>query len=137
MINGKAAKHAVLMAALLVLSGCVSMEQRRSEFTASMDAWVGKSLDELVQAKGPPTGSFTLSSGKRVIEYLRKDTMFVGGDAMTTMTPVFVPNGGGWVYVPQQAYFPARSTTLTCKIVLTVTKENVIESWRAEGNDCY
>ena len=127
--------NALLMA--LLLGGCASMEQRRADFTAAMDAWVGKSLDDLVQAKGPPTSSFTLSNGKRVVEFLRKDTMITGGDGMTMMTPVFVPNGGGWVYVPQQTYFPARSMTMLCKTLFTVSTENVIESWKAEGNDCY
>lgn len=123
--------------ASVLLGGCATTEQRRAEFGATMDAWVGKPLDDMVQAHGPPTSSFTLSNGKRVVEYLRKDTVITGGEPLTAMTPVFVPNGGGWVYVPQPVYFPPHSATFVCRILLTVSKDNVIESWRSEGNDCY
>lgn len=130
-------KRMALLATVAMLGGCASTEQRRAEFSAATDAWVGKPLDELVQAKGPPTASFTLTDGKRVIEYLRKETVVSGGEPMTMMSPVFVPNGGGWVYVPQPLYFPSRSMTLACKLLFTVSKDNLIESWKAEGNDCY
>lgn len=132
----KCLKHLTLAGAVLLLSACATTEQRRADFSAAMDAWVGKTGDELVQAKGPPTGSYTLSTGKRILEYLRKDTVTTGGDAFPTMTPVFVPNSG-WVYVPNYATYPVRSTTLVCKVLFTLSKDNVIETWKAEGNDCF
>lgn len=132
----KSLEDLVLVAVVLFMSACASTEERRAGFAAAMDAWVGKTGDELVQAKGPPTGSYTLSTGKRILEYLRKDTVTTGGDAFPTMTPVFVPNSG-WVYVPNYTAYPVRSMTVMCKMLFTLSKDNVIEAWKAEGNDCY
>jgi hypothetical protein len=123
-----------------MLTGCVSMEQRKATFNQSLDIYVGKNADDLVLAKGPPTSSFTLSTGAKVFEYSRSQTVNRGGDSYTTLQPVFVPsaNGGGsWVSMPTQRATPMYSYEYFCKVLFKISPVNIVESWSAQGNGCY
>lgn len=122
-----------------VLTGCVSMEQRKATFNQSLDIYVGKNADDLVLAKGPPTSSFTLSTGAKVFEYSRSQTVNRGGDSYTTLQPVFLPsaNGGSWVSMPTQRTVPLSSYEYFCKVLFKISPTNLVESWSAQGNGCY
>jgi hypothetical protein len=133
--GGNMEKLVIVVCAMLI-GGCASTQERKAGFTVAMDAWIGKSADELVLAKGPPTGNFQLSTGQRILEYLEKETVIDGGSGFTASTGI-VSGGGGWFFMPQYTYFPARSTTWTCKLLFTVSAKNIIESWKGEGNNCY
>lgn len=126
--------------ALLLLSGCVSQEQRKAKFFQSMDAFVGGTADDLVLAKGPPSNSFTLSTGGRVFEYLRNQTVTSGGGSYPAVDSVFVHDHrgrGGWVSVPSYRSFPVSTAEYYCKILVRISPANIVESWSSEGNDCY
>lgn len=132
-----------LIPALLILAsltGCVSLEQRKATFAQSLDIYVGKSSDDLVLAKGPPSRSFKLSTGARVFEYFTSQTVVRGGDSYTTFQPVYVPSasgGGSWISVPTQQATPVSSYAYSCKILFKVSPANIVESWSSSGNGCY
>ena len=129
----------VLVLALL-LAGCVSLAERRQQFTQAMDSWVGRSADELISSRGPPTNSASLSTGGRVLEYARSALVTSGGGTYTTVVPVFVPNpagGGRYVGVPSQQAVPVVTSEMNCRILFRVSPANRVESWSAEGNACY
>jgi hypothetical protein len=129
----------ITMLMFAMLTGCVSMEQRKATFNQSLDIYVGKNADELVLAKGPPTSSFTLSTGAKVFEYSHSQTVNRGGDTYTTLQPVFVPNanGGSWVSIPTQRATPLSSYEYFCKVLFKISPANIVESWSAQGNGCY
>jgi hypothetical protein len=120
----------------LFVVGCASTQQRKSDFTAATDSWVGKSADDLVVAKGPPTGNFQLSTGQRILEYSDKNTVSNGASGFSATTGA-VSGSGGWFFMPQLMFSPERSTTRSCKVLFTVTAKNIIESWKYEGNNCF
>ncbi|BBP00209.1 hypothetical protein [Sulfuriferula nivalis] len=129
---------AILM--FTMLTGCVSMEQRKATFNQSLDIYVGKNADDLVLAKGPPTSSFTLSTGAKVFEYSNSQSVTRGGNSYTTMQPMFVPgaNGGGsWMSIPTQRTTPLSSYEYFCKVLFKISAANIVESWSAQGNGCY
>ncbi len=47
--------QALLLTVFLI--GCGAMEKRKEAFRQDMDAWIGRSADDLVLAKGPPTSA--------------------------------------------------------------------------------
>lgn len=128
-------KTAIVVCALLMV-GCASTQQRKGEFTVAMDAWIGKSADDLVLDKGPPTGSFQLSNGQRILEYLEKETVINRSSGFAASTGI-VSGDGSWFFIPRYTFAPDRSTTWTCKVLFTVTPQNIIESWKSQGNNCY
>jgi len=125
---------------LLALAGCASLnEEEVRQFQAEMDSYVGRSVDELVLARGVPTATAPLSTGGRVLEYAKSSTRISGGQSYTVYNPVFVPNssgGGTWISVPSQHAAPIHSSERNCKLTFQVSADNVVRAWKAEGNDC-
>jgi hypothetical protein len=124
---------------LLSLSACGTSEKRAAEFAAQLDAFVGQSIDEVIKANGVPTGTAALSSGGRVVEYSKSKLVTSGGGAVTTFQNVYVPgpSGGSWTTVPVQTAVPISMSERNCKILFTVSKDNLVENWKAVGNSCY
>lgn len=130
----------MLLAGLLALAGCASTnEEEARQFQAEMDGYVGRSVDELVLARGVPTALAPLSTGGKVLEYSKSTTRISGGHSYTTYTPIFVPNtsgGGTWVSVPSQQSAPIHTSERSCKLTFQVSADNIVLNWKAEGNDC-
>lgn len=126
--------------AVLALAGCASMnEEAARKFQAEMDGYVGKSVDELILARGVPTATAALSSGGKVLEYSTSSTSISGGYSYLTYTPVFVPNssgGGTWISVPSHQTAPIHTFERNCKLTFQVSPDNKVLNWKAEGNDC-
>jgi len=135
----KVMRVAAVLLALLMLSGCASQAERKAKFYQSMDGFVGASVDDLVLAKGPPSNSFTLSTGGRVFEYSRSQLITSGGGSYPVGGSVFVGDrrGGGWVSAPSYRTFPVTTSEYFCKILVRISPANLVESWSSEGNDCY
>jgi hypothetical protein len=90
--------------------GCVAPNR----YGEMLDGWVGRPTDELVRAWGPPDGSYPLSDGGKVIEYDERR------------------NVAYYDY-----YFGSYVEELRCKTLFTISREDVIQSWKWQGNDCY
>jgi len=132
-------RFVVAVLTLFVLSGCASEAQRKARFYQTMDPFVGGTADELVLAKGPPSNSFTLTTGGRVFEYTQHQTVTSGGGAYPIGGPVFVGDrhGGGWMLPPVYHSVPVTTAEYYCKILVRISPANNVESWSAEGNGCY
>lgn len=130
----------ITLLAGLALAGCTAMnEEAARKLQAEMDGYVGRSVDELILARGVPTASATLSTGGRVLEYLSSRTSISGGYSYLTYTPVFVPNssgGGAWISVPSHQTAPLRTAERRCKLTFEVSAAGLVLNWRAEGDDC-
>jgi len=129
----------VAVLAALLLSGCASEAQRKAKFYQSMDPFVGGTADDLVLAKGPPSNSFTLTTGGRVFEYARNHSVTSGGGSYPVGGPVLVRDrrGGSWISTPAYRSFPVTTAEYYCKILVRISPTNNVESWSSEGNDCY
>lgn len=129
----------IIIFLLLILYGCGSLEKRRDTFAAQMDAFVGQSIDEVIKVKGVPTGTADLVSGGRVVEYAKSKMVTSGGGTYTTYRSVYVPNayGGSYISVPVIQTVPVSTSEANCKVLITVSKDNLVENWKAEGNNCF
>ena len=109
----------ITVLASLALAGCAAMnEEAARKFQAEMDGYVGRSVDELILARGVPTATAALSSGGKVLEYTSSRSSVSGGYSYLTYTPVFVPNssgGGTWVSVPSHQTAPIYTSEWRCK----------------------
>ena len=132
--------HFIAMLGVLALAGCASLnEEAARKFQAEMDGYVGRSVDELILARGVPTATAALSSGGKVLEYTSQRSSVSGGYSYLTYTPVFVPNssgGGTWISVPSNQTAPIHTSEWRCKLTFQISADNKVLNWRAEGNDC-
>lgn len=133
---------AIALVFVLALAACNSAQRKEAaaRFQAEMDGFIGKSSDELILAKGVPTGAATLTTGDKVLEYSKSRIETVGGGSYTVNNPVFVSRPGGtgsWIYVPSQQTQPVQSWEVSCKLIFQVSPDNKVLSWKAEGNGCY
>lgn len=130
-------KNGWIVVCAILTAGCASTEQRKNEFASAMDAWIGKSSDDLVTAKGPPRGSYELSTRERVLEYELKPRESAGSTGFGASTGVVSGGGGsGWFFMPSISFSSAGRGT-GCKVQFVVNAKNVIESWKPSGDDCY
>ena len=129
----------IWIAALAVLlASCASTEKKRNEFNAAMESWVGKTTDELVVAKGPPSGSYQLSNGDKVLEYQVRYPESGGGTGVGVSGGVGgASGGGGWIFMPSIVFSPGSHATSGCKVQFVADPNSRIRSWKATGEDCY
>ena len=95
-------KYVVLILVLLV--GCAA-----HRYENTLNAWVGVTVDQLVDTWGPPTNIYDNGTG---------DTFYV----WHTEGPSYTRNG--WIYTPH------------CDTTFTV-RTTVITSWSYKGNSCH
>ena len=79
----------------------------------SLDTWVGNSVHGLVQHWGTPSDVNNLSNGSALYTWLFDDGI--------ANSPI---NGS------------INAVTIYCKITVDVSKNETIQSWQIEGNDC-
>ena len=131
---------------LTLLSGCATT----ANYEKILNSWVGTSVDNLVMQWGPPSNSYPLSNGGRVLEYDRQRTVQIGG--YTTMVPETTYNTGtvnaygtggsaygnysgmSTTYVPQTS--PVQNIAMQCITRFTVNAQGIITNWAWQGNDC-
>ncbi len=124
-------------------SGCGTqrIKELQAKYEAMNDQFIGKTYDELVRGKGVPTGEAKLTDGSRIVEYFSSETIVSGGGSYPVPVSTYVPNqngvGGVWIYGEKERSFPVSSRTYYCKLDFTISHQNLIKSWKAEGNHCY
>lgn len=119
----------------LALGGCGMVQAKKDKFAAEQAQWVGKHVDDLVTKKGPPTSSYPLTNGGKVMEYSKHETHTSGGGSYTVYRSVY--QNGQWVSVPQQQSVPVGTQNLSCNLIFRISPSNIVESWSQEGNSCY
>ena len=122
------------VAILAVLAGC----ETTAAYEAKLQLWVGRHVDELVRAWGPPNGTYTFRDGSRVIQFARERTVSVPGQ--TTLRPILAPATGGsggsrTIYVEEHVSEP-HLLAFSCETTFDVDAKGVIRAWRWRGNDC-
>lgn len=135
-----------LILVILLVSSCATT----AGYEKIVNTAIGKHVDNLVSAWGPPQSTFELSSGGKVFEYIHERNMQVGGH--TYSTPQITYNSGfvtaygaggstfgnysgsSTTYVQNRA--PIYNIHLFCKTRFIANAEGIITKWNSEGNDC-
>jgi len=139
-------KEFLIIAFAGILCGCATT----ANYEKILNTWVGSHVDNLVSSWGPPQGSFTLSDGSTVIEYINSRYTQVGGYTYTVPETTYrsgsvstsgtggsssgTYSGTSTTYVQKQA--PVYTVNLMCKTRFTVNPQGIITKWSWQGNNC-
>lgn len=137
--------------ALALTAACetVPYEERVKAFEDGITArFVGRSVDELILAFGPPNSSYKLSDGRDVLQYETDRTFTTGGGSYTSYDTVTrtrrVREPDGTVRnveerqtVPVQNVEPIRTTNQVCTRRFVITADKRVEAFRWQGNSCF
>jgi len=94
---------------LILINGCAS----KLNLELSLDTWIGHNVDGLVQHWGAPSNVNSLENGSTSYSWLFDD---------------------GIANSPIEGSINA--TAIYCKVIVDVSKNETIEAWQLEGNDC-
>lgn len=128
---------AIVIALSAALAGCAIPTE--AGFRQRLDTWVGKSADDLVVKRGPPTRTFDLSDGQAVWQYTQDRTVTTGGMPMLTPQTTTVIGSAGQTYTAtsmQTQYTPIDTVQLHCNINFLIDRDHTIKSYTLAGNDC-
>jgi hypothetical protein len=142
---------ALTFSALALTAACetVPYEERVKAFEDSIAArFVGKSVDELILAFGPPQSSYKLSDGRDVLQYESDRTFTTGGGSYTSYQTATrtrqVRDKDGTVRnveeretIPVQNVDPIRTINQLCTRRFVVAADKRVETFRWEGNSCF
>lgn len=142
---------ALALAALSFTAACetVPYEERVRAFEDSVAMrFVGKSVDELILALGPPNSSYKLSDGRDVLQYEIDRTYTTGGGSYTSYQTATrtrqVRDNDGTVRnveerqtIPVQNVEPIRTINQACTRRFVVSQDKRVETFRWEGNSCF
>jgi hypothetical protein len=119
--------RAVSVAGVLALGACAYPNPGH---VAALNALVGKSETQLVQAMGVPSRSYD-SGGHRFLAYSKSriDTIPGGGGPYGPWWGPYGYWGGGW------GGFPPEVVTRDCETTFDLVG-GVVKSWGLRGNDC-
>jgi hypothetical protein len=142
---------ALTLCGLALTSACetVPYEERVKAFEDGIAMrFVGKSVDELILAFGPPDSSYKLSDGRDVLQYELNQTYTTGGGSYTSYQTATrtrqVRDKDGTVRnveeretIPVQNVEPLRTINQACTRRFVVTPDKKVETFRWEGNSCF
>ncbi len=130
-----------LMLGAALLTACATP----AGFEKRISRLVGKSVDQIVVAAGPPQSTYELSDGRKVLQYELSRMFQVGGyqytAPQTTYHQATAYSGNRTVnaYGTSTTYVnrttPVYNIHQQCTVRL-VARNNVIESYAYEGNHC-
>lgn len=100
-----------MLAILLKLSLCFACADDRAE------AWIGRHLDDLIRAWGPPSASATLSYGSKIVEW-SLDRSF--------KEPYRHSDGAGGTY--------SNTIRQHCRVRIEASPQNLITMAKVDGN---
>lgn len=142
---------ALTLIALAMLGACetIPYEERVKAFEDAVTArFVGKSVDEVILALGPPNSSYRLSDGRDVLQYELDRTYTSGGGSYTSYQTITrtrqVRDSDGSVRnieerqsVPVQNIEPIRTLNQSCTRRFVIALDKRVEAFRWEGNACF
>ena len=139
-------KLLLLITTFLLQVGCATT----ANYEKILNTWVGSPVDNLVSSWGPPQGSFELSNGSKVIEYVRSRNVQMGGYSYSSPQTTYnsgtasaygtggyanaTYSGTSTTYVQKQT--PTYNVAMSCRTRFTISKEGIVKKWSWEGNDC-
>lgn len=105
----KMKKLIYIFAIVILLSGCATLQNREK----ALQSWIGSDVNSLIQSWGPPIDVFELPNGNKMYTW-------------------FYDSGAVAMPIGNMAY----AVNKNCKITMTVDRNNIVQSWRYEGNAC-
>ena len=134
----KMRKLIYLFAMVALLSGCASTVK----YEAKLNNWIGASEDSLVASWGVPNKTYNMDNGKKVMEFVRKETVQTGGYTYTSPQTTYQSGtigdksyrGTATTYATET--MPIQNYKLSCKTTFIINNNGQVESWRHEGNNC-
>jgi hypothetical protein len=113
--------------ACLLLSACATT----AKYEAALNGWIGSTEEELVTKWGPPDRVYVAPSGRRILTYVRGESVFIpGAQPIVTTTTV-----GNSVYTTQYGGSPAMVIPVSCTTDITID-DGRISKWHYEGDYC-
>jgi hypothetical protein len=142
---------AFALSALALTAACetVPYEERVKAFEDSVTArFVGRSVDELILAFGPPQSSYKLSDGRDVLQYENDKTFTTGGGSYTSYETVTrnrqIREADGTVRtvqdrqsIPVTTTSPIQTINQVCTRRFVVSQDKRVETFRWQGNSCF
>ena len=128
----------LLVLLCLALSGCATT----AKYEAKLNTWIGVNEDSLVSSWGVPNKTYTMSDGKKAIEYAHKETVQTGGYTYTTPESTYQSgtignkpySGTSTTNVTETV--PVQNYKLSCKTTFIINNSGKVESWSHDGNNC-
>lgn len=111
-------KLTIIFLVFTIVTSCkVNGVPRKSRTQTLMESWVGSTESAIVSSWGPPTSTYSVGDGTRIL----------------TWTTSYTEGGNTWydTYGRQQYNSP---TTYTCQKQFYLDSSGVIYSWRYSGN---
>ena len=142
---------AFTLSTLTLAAACetIPYEERVKAYEDSVTMrFVGKSVDELILAYGPPDSSYKLSDGRDVLQYESDRTFTSGGGSYTSYQTATrtrqVRDNDGTVRnvqesqtIPVQNVEPIRTVNQVCTRRFVVTADKRVSEFRWQGNSCF
>ena len=116
----------ILLWLLVLLTGCATT----ANYEKSLNSWVGASESSLVDQWGPPSSVYE-SSGVKYLTYNKSRSGYVPGVAPSYQTTYV----GNTAYTSAVGGSAGYGFTNSCTTTFSI-RNNVISSWRWEGNAC-
>jgi hypothetical protein len=127
----------------------IPYEERVKAFEDSVNLrFVGRSVDDLVIALGPPQSAYKLSDGREVVQYNVDRTYTTGGGSYTSYETISrwrnvrQPDGSERrveerVSVPVTNASPIQTYNQICTRRFVVGADKRVESFNWQGNSCF
>jgi len=141
-------KKIVLMISMTIgICSCATT----GNYEKMLSSWVGVSADRLVSTWGPPSNSYDLTNGGKVLEYVKSGSVTVGGYTQTVPQTTY-HSGTASAYSPYgtsaygsysgtsttyvQSRTPTYNIPMLCKTRFSIDPYGLVSSWGWEGNNC-
>ena len=150
---------AVILSAMLCACGAMPPSEKK-ELSGNAEKWVGRTVDELIVAKGVPANVYPSESGGRIFEYFEGEAhnpdwarehvkkyshkRRFEGLLPNTEIPLYradKPLAAVRAAPPaslssQKQDRTASESTQPCKIIFTISASDIVEGWSIEGDGC-
>ena len=118
-------KFAVMVILFAMLCACGDMPPSEKNLLSNNgDKWVGHTVDDLINANGEPTSVHSLTSGGRILEYLKLETD-------QTQTRKHIKD-----YAHKSRGIASSDSGQSCKILFNISASDIVVKWSAEGKGC-
>ncbi len=147
-----------IIVSILLLAGCANARDRSYE--KLLDSFIGRSADDVIVSQRPPDREYTLSDGRRILEFRRQweETIYRSTPAVISRGPSSYRTTGTIRRVPSTAaqptyqietetreqrapgYIttapsvrPAGTVVRECVTRLTVDQQGIVRHWSYQG----
>lgn len=111
---------------LVALAGCMGT----ASYEKKLDAWMGQSIDYLVNSWGYYNNSFEAPNGNTVYVWERSSSYTMPTQSNTTSSLI-----GNTIY-SNTSTSGGNVLNYSCRTFFEVDEEGILVSWQFQGNDC-